>query len=220
MQSSPDYGAAVPSPDAQVLVALDLEGVLTPEIWPSIGELLGISSLARTTRDTGDYPSLLQERLAVVERHRLGLAALQGLVARLDPLPGGLELLDLLRARWPVVVVSDTFEQLAQPLLDKLGRPFVLCHRLRVEGDVITGAPLRRPDAKPSAVRAFQAMGYRVVAAGDSHNDLAMLRTADRGCLVRPPASLRSAGLAIAEDLSELRDWLDASLADLMVCRR
>ena len=210
----------MPSSDAQVLVALDLEGVLTPEIWPSIGELLGIDGLARTTRDTGDYPALLRERLAVVERHRLGLAALQALVARLDPLPDGLELLDHLRATWPVVVVSDTFEQLAQPLLDKLGRPLVLCHRLEVDADVITGAPLRRPDAKPGAVRAFQAMGYRVVAAGDSHNDLAMLRTADRGCLVRPPAVLRSTGLPVAEDLPELRDWLDASIADLTGCPR
>lgn len=202
------------APCPQHLVALDLEGVLTPEIWPSVGEVLGLPGLGRTTRDTADYAALLAERLTVVTEAGLTFADVLGAVDRLQPLPGATTFLRHLRDRWPVAVLSDTFEQLAAPLLAQLGHPFTLCHRLDLADGRIVGADLRAPDAKQQAVVAFQQLGYRVIAAGDSHNDLAMLRRADHGCLLRPPPALREVGLPVVDDLDGLLGWIRSAAAD------
>ena len=168
-----------------------MEGVLTPEIWIAVAEKTGIPELRRTTRDEPDYDKLMRGRLQILDRHGLKLSDIQQVIGRLDPLPGGKAFLDELRARVQVVILSDTFEQFAEPLLRKLDRPTLLCHRLTVAHDRITDYQIRIADQKQKAVAALQAMNYRVIAAGDSFNDIAMLRTADVGYLFRAPANVK-----------------------------
>ena len=182
---------AAPS-DLQTIVTLDLEGVLVPEFWIAVAERTGIAELRRTTRDEPDYDVLMRYRLDLLDAHGLGLAKISEVIAGLAPLPGAVEFLDALRERTQVVVLSDTFEQFAGPLLAQLGRPTVLCHRLVVDGDRIAGYQLRMPDQKRAAVEAFRALRYRVVAAGDSYNDTAMLLAADVGILFRAPDNVRA----------------------------
>ena len=163
-----------PSP-RQTIVTLDLEGVLVPEIWIAVAERTGIDALRRTTRDEPDYDRLMRGRLDLLAEHDLGLAAISEVIGGLSPLPGAVEFLDELRDRTQVVILSDTFEQFAGPLLAQLGRPTILCHRLVLDGDRVAGYRLRMPEQKRAAVEAFRGLGYRVVAAGDSYNDTAML---------------------------------------------
>lgn len=177
----------------QSLVTLDMEGVLTPEIWIAVAERTGIEGLRRTTRDEPDYDVLMRGRLALLREHGLGLRAIQEVIAGLTPLPGAVAFLRTLRERAPVVILSDTFEQFAAPLVRQLGHPTLLCHRLVVEDDRIVDYRLRLPDQKRAAVAAFRSLNYRVLAAGDSYNDTAMLRAADRGFLFRAPAPVREA---------------------------
>lgn len=191
MTAGPDLNGSTAT--GQTLVALDLEGVLTPEIWSAVAAATGIEAFARTTRDEPHYPRLVAARLAAMTANELTLGDLVAVAAVLEPLPGAVAFLDRLRARWPVVILSDTFEQLAAPLLDSLGRPLLLCHRFETDRDVVVGAELRRPDAKRAAVDAFGQLGYRVVAIGDSFNDLAMLDAADDGLLFRPPPAVVAA---------------------------
>jgi phosphoserine/homoserine phosphotransferase len=174
------------------LVTLDMEGVLVPEIWIAVAERTGIDELRRTTRDEPDYDVLMRYRLDLLDRHGLGLAAIQEVIGGLGPLPGAVEFIAALRTRAQVVILSDTFEQFAQPLVRQLGWPTILCHRLALDGDRITGYRLRMADQKRAAVEAFQSLGYRVVAAGDSYNDTSMLLAADAGFLFRAPASVRA----------------------------
>jgi phosphoserine/homoserine phosphotransferase len=175
----------------QALAVLDLEGVLVPEIWIAVAEKTGIAELRRTTRDEPDYDVLMRGRLRILDQHGLRLADLQAVIATLQPLPGGKAFLDALRERIQVVILSDTFEQFAQPLLRQLGWPTLLCHRLVVEQDRITGYRIRIPEQKQAAVAAFQRMNYRVVAAGDSFNDTAMLKEADAGFLFHAPENVK-----------------------------
>jgi phosphoserine/homoserine phosphotransferase len=172
------------------IVALDMEGVLVPEIWIAVAERTGIDELRRTTRDEPDYDVLMRGRLELLERHGLTLAAIQDVIAGLEPLPGAVAFLDALRDRTQVVILSDTFEQFAQPLVRQLGRPTILCHRLVVEQGRVTGYRLRMPDQKRAAVEAFRSLNYRVVAAGDSYNDTSMLLAADAGFLFHAPANV------------------------------
>ena len=176
----------------QSIVTLDMEGVLTPEIWIAVAERTGLPELRRTTRDEPDYDKLMRGRLAILDRHGITLSRIQAVIGGLAPLPGALEFLDTLRARVQVIILSDTFEQFAQPLLRQLGWPVLLCHRLAVENDRITGYQLRIPDQKREAVRALQSVNYRVIAAGDSFNDTSMLKEADHGILFRAPANVVS----------------------------
>ena len=177
-------------PDRQTLVTLDLEGVLVPEIWVAVAERTGIDALRRTTRDEPDYDVLMRYRLDVLDEHGLTLPTIASVIDGLGPLPGAREFLDELRRRTQVVILSDTFEQFAAPLMVHLGMPTILCHRLEVDGDRIVGYRLRQPDQKRRAVQAFHDLAYGVVAAGDSYNDTTMLAEADAGFLFRAPPNV------------------------------
>jgi phosphoserine/homoserine phosphotransferase len=192
-----------------VIACLDLEGVLVPEIWIAVAERTGIAALRRTTRDEPDYDRLMRARLAILDEHRLGLADLQAVIATLEPLDGALAFLEWLRSRTQVILLSDTFEQFATPLLRKLGWPTLFCNRLEVTPDGrITGYRLRIPDGKRRAVEALRALAFRVVAAGDSYNDTTMLAAADAGILFRPPANVIAdfPEFPVATTYAELRD--------------
>ena len=167
-----------------------MEGVLTPEIWIAVAEKTGIAELRRTTRDEPDYDKLMRGRLDVVNQHGLTLSDIQNVIGTLDPLPGAKEFLDELRSIAQVVILSDTFEQFATPLIRKLGWPTLLCHRLVVENDRIVDYQLRIREQKREAVAAFKRMNYHVISAGDSYNDTTMLAEADVGFLIHAPQNV------------------------------
>jgi phosphoserine/homoserine phosphotransferase len=176
----------------QTIVTLDLEGVLVPEIWIAVAERTGIDALRRTTRDEPDYDVLMRGRLAILAEHGLRLRDIAEVIAQLEPLAGARDFLDELRSRTQVLILSDTFEQFAQPLMRQLGWPTLLCHRLVIDGDDrIVDYRLRQPDQKRRAVDALHGLNYRVLAAGDSYNDIAMLQRADVGVLFRSPAKVQ-----------------------------
>jgi phosphoserine / homoserine phosphotransferase len=173
------------------LVTLDVEGVLLPEIWIAVAERTGIEELRRTTRDEPDYDRLMRGRLRLLDEHGLTMSAIADVIATLVPLEGAVEFLDDLRTRAQVILLSDTFGEFARPLMAQLHWPTIFCHSLRVEDDRIVGYRLRLPDQKRHCVLAFQSLGYRVVAAGDSYNDTSMLLAADAGFLFRAPEHVR-----------------------------
>jgi len=174
------------------IACLDFEGVLVPEIWIGLAERTGIPELRLTTRDIPDYDELMSHRLSLMERHGLKYADIQEAAGSLEPLPGAREFLDWLRAEYQVAIISDTFYELAAPLIAKLDYPMLLCHRLSVGRDgTIKNYRLRQADPKRNAVRAFQSMAYRVAAIGDSYNDVSMLTEADFGVFFRPPENVR-----------------------------
>lgn len=175
----------------QSIVTLDMEGVLTPEIWIAVAEKTGIPELRRTTRDEPDYDVLMRGRLDILDRHGLKLSDIQEVIGTLDPLPGAKEFLDELRTLTQVIILSDTFEQFAAPLMRKLNWPTLLCHRLVVEKDRITDYQLRIREQKREAVKAFRDMNYFVISAGDSYNDTAMLCEADVGFLIHAPENVK-----------------------------
>ena len=165
----------------QTIVTLDLEGVLVPEIWIAVAERTGIAELRRTTRDEPDYDVLMRGRLELLNRHGLTMPLIDDVIAGLEPLDGARAFLDELRETTQVIILSDTFEQFAAPLMRQLGMPTILCHQLVVTDQRISGYQLRMPDQKRHAVQALRGLNYRVVAAGDSFNDSAMLAAADAG---------------------------------------
>jgi len=171
----------------QSIVTLDLEGVLTPEIWIAVAERTGIDALRLTTRDESDYDVLMQHRLKHLGANGITLSGIQDVIAGLAPLPGAVEFLDSLREQTQVIILSDTFEQFAQPLMKRLHWPTLFCHRLVVEDDRITGYKLRMPDQKRHSVMALEQIHFQVIAAGDSYNDTSMLAEADQGFLFRAP---------------------------------
>jgi phosphoserine/homoserine phosphotransferase len=174
-----------------MIACLDLEGVLVPEIWINVAERTGIAELRRTTRDEPDYDKLMRGRLAILDQHQLGLPDIQAVIDTMEPLDGAIAFLDWLRSRTQVIILSDTFEQFAAPLMRKLGWPTLFCNRLEVAADGrITGYRLRIADGKRRATEALRALNFRVVAAGDSYNDTTMLGAADAGILFRPPANV------------------------------
>lgn len=171
-----------------MLAALDLEGVLTPEIWIEVAEQTGIDELRRTTRDQPDYDALMKQRLEVLATRGLGLPDLQAVIASMEPLPGARSFLDWLREHFQVLILSDTFYPFAEPLMRQLGFPMLLCHDLDVDdAGRIVDIRIRLRDQKRRAVRAFRELNFRIVAAGDSYNDISMLAEADAGILFRPP---------------------------------
>jgi phosphoserine/homoserine phosphotransferase len=174
----------------QTIVTLDMEGVLTPEIWIAVAERTGIPELRRTTRDEPDYDKLMHYRLDILGRHGITLSKIQEVIGSLSPLPGAVEFLDSLRAQTQAIILSDTFEQFAQPLLRQLKWPTLFCHRLTVADDRITGYQLRMPDQKRHSVKALQTLNYKVIAVGDSFNDTSMLIQADHGILFHAPANV------------------------------
>jgi phosphoserine/homoserine phosphotransferase len=175
----------------QSIVTLDMEGVLTPEIWIAVSEKTGIPELRRTTRDEPDYDRLMRGRLAILDQHGLKLSDIQGVIGTLAPLPGAKEFLDDLRSCVQVVILSDTFEQFAAPLLRQLNYPTLLCHRLVVVDDHIVDYQLRIREQKREAVAAFKRMNYNVIAGGDSFNDTAMLGEANQGILFHAPDGVK-----------------------------
>lgn len=190
----------------QTLVTLDLEGVLVPEIWIAVAERTGIEALRRTTRDEPDYDVLMRYRLGFLDEHGIGLTQITNVIGSLSPLEGAKKFLDELRSRTQVIILSDTFEQFATPLLRHLDYPTVMCHRLEVDNDHITGYRLRQADQKRHAVEAFRSLNYRIIAAGDSYNDISMLTAADRGILFRSPENVRAEnpGFPACETYEEL----------------
>jgi len=174
------------------LVCLDLEGVLVPEIWIAFSEATGIPELRRTTRDEPDYDKLMRFRLDLLAKKNLKLADIQKVISGLEPLPGANRFLDQLREKTQTVILSDTFEQFAKPLMEKLSRPTLLCNTLVTGPDgQVNGYELRQKNGKCEAVKAFKSINITVFAAGDSFNDLAMIREADSGCLFRAPEAIR-----------------------------
>jgi phosphoserine/homoserine phosphotransferase len=173
------------------VACLDLEGVLVPEIWIGFAERTGIEELRLTTREVPDYDALMRRRLAILAERDLGLPDIQDVIARMGPLEGAAELLAWLRERFQLAILSDTFYEFATPLMRQLGQPLLLCNRLVVAPDGrILDYRIRQKDPKRQAVRAFHELRYRVVAAGDSYNDTAMLAEADVGILFRPPENV------------------------------
>ncbi|RME81161.1 MAG: bifunctional phosphoserine phosphatase/homoserine phosphotransferase ThrH [Caldilineae bacterium] len=173
------------------LFTLDLEGVFTPEIWITVAERSGIPELRRTTRDEPDYDKLMRYRLDLLRRHGLTLHHIRQVIAGMDLLPGACDFLRWLQERGPVIILSDTFYEFATPLLAKLGYPTLFCNSLRTDSaGLITDYILRLPDGKRQAVRALKDIHFRVIAIGDSYNDITMLLEADHGILFRPPPNV------------------------------
>ena len=178
--------------DSMYITCLDLEGVLVPEIWIAFSEKTGIPELRRTTRDEPDYDKLMNFRLGILKEHGLGLKEIQETIAGLDPLPGAKEFLDELRSRTQVLILSDTFEQFAAPLMKKLGMPTIFCNTLEVaESGEITGYKMRCDKSKLTTVRALQSIGYETIASGDSFNDLGMIEASKAGFLFRTTEQLK-----------------------------
>ncbi len=206
--------AAVTSAAQQTLVTLDLEGVLVPEIWIAVAERTGIDALRRTTRDEPDYDVLMRYRLDILDRHGLTMSTIAEVIDGLGPLPGARPFLDRLRQRTQVIILSDTFEQFAAPLMGHLGMPTILCHQLLVDDDRIVGYQLRMADQKRHAVEALRSLNYRVVAAGDSYNDAAMLGAAHVGVWFHAPTAISDQfpSFATTDTYDELFEAISAGL--------
>jgi phosphoserine/homoserine phosphotransferase len=175
------------------IVCLDLEGVLVPEIWIAFAKETQIPEFALTTRDEPDYDKLMRYRLDLLEKHGLGLTEIQNVIAKIEPLEGAREFLDRLRERVQTVIISDTFAEFAKPLMKKLGWPTLMCNSLEVAADgKITGYKMRCEKSKLTTVRALQSCGFETIAAGDSFNDLAMIRASKAGFLFRAPDSIKA----------------------------
>ncbi|HSB99765.1 MAG TPA: bifunctional phosphoserine phosphatase/homoserine phosphotransferase ThrH, partial [Burkholderiaceae bacterium] len=173
------------------VICLDLEGVLVPEIWIAFAERTGIAAFRRTTRDEPDYDKLMRYRIALLHEHGLKLPDIQRVIGGMQPLPGAREFLDDLRARYQVLILSDTFYEFADPLMRQLGRPTLFCHRLIADADGrVVDYKLRQSDQKRQAVLALKGLNFKVIAAGDSYNDTAMVGAADAGFFIHPPESI------------------------------
>lgn len=197
------------------IVCLDLEGVLVPEIWIAFSQESGIPELSRTTRDEPDYDKLMNWRLGILAEHGLGLDKIQETISRIDPLPGAKDFLDELRSITQVLILSDTFEQFATPLMKKLGWPTLMCNSLTVGADgMITGYKMRCAQSKLTTVKALQSIGYETIAAGDSFNDLAMIEAGKTGFLFRTTDKIREdhPDLAAFEEYDELLDAIRKAL--------
>ena len=197
------------------MVCLDLEGVLVPEIWIAFSEESGIPELRRTTRDEPDYDKLMRWRLGILKEHGLKLSDVQNVIAKIDPLPGAKEFLDSLREVTQVVILSDTFEEFAKPLMKKLGWPTILCNNLVISEDgFISNFKMRCRDTKLTTVRAFQSIGYDTIASGDSYNDLDMILAGKAGFLFRSTEKIKNdyPQLPVFETYDELLSAIRAAL--------
>jgi phosphoserine/homoserine phosphotransferase len=192
-----------------------MEGVLTPEIWIAVAEKTNIPLLRRTTRDEPDYDKLMRGRLAILDKHGIKLSDIQNVIGTLQPLPGAKEFLDELRSIVQTIILSDTFEQFAQPLMKQLNWPTLLCHRLIVENDHIVDYQLRQPDQKRKAVAALRSLNYQVISAGDSYNDTGMLCEADEGYLIHAPDNVKRdfPQLKVVESLPDLLNAIKAEIS-------
>ena len=197
------------------IVCLDMEGVLVPEIWIAFSEASGIPELKRTTRDEPDYDKLMRWRLGVLKEHGLGLKEIQQTIAQIDPLPGAKAFLDALRSKTQVIILSDTFEEFAKPLMEKLGWPTIFCNSLEVaDSGEITGFKMRCQQSKLTTVRALQSIGYETIAAGDSYNDLGMIQASKAGFLFKSTEKIKAdhPELPAYEEFDELLAAIEAAL--------
>ena len=197
------------------VVCLDLEGVLVPEIWIAFAEAAGIPELKRTTRDEPDYDKLMEYRLAILNEHNLGLTEIQEVIAHIDPMPGAREFIDALHPLAQVILISDTFSQFAKPLMEKLGWPTIFCNELIVgEDGRITGYKMRCPQTKLTTTRALHDAGLETIAAGDSHNDLGMIRDSKAGFLFRSTDAIKAENpdIPALEEYDELLEAIKAAL--------
>ena len=175
------------------IVCLDMEGVLIPEIWIAFAEATGIEELKRTTRDEPDYDKLMQYRLDILRKHNLGIKEIQDTISKMDPIPGAKEFLDELRTITQVIIISDTFEQFAQPLMKKLGWPTLFCNSLEIAEDgTITDYKMRVEKSKYTTVKALQSIGFDTIASGDSHNDMGMIQASKAGFLFKSTESIKA----------------------------
>ena len=197
------------------IVCLDMEGVLVPEIWIAFAQASGIPELSRTTRDEPDYDKLMRWRLGILKEHGLGLKEIQETIARIDPLPGAKAFLDALRARTQVIILSDTFEQFARPLMEKLGWPTIFCNTLEVaESGEITGFKMRCEKSKLTTVKALQSCGFDTIAAGDSYNDLGMIQQSKAGFLFKSTEQIKGEHPEVPayEEFGELLEAIKGAL--------
>lgn len=197
------------------IVCLDMEGVLVPEIWIAFSEASGIPELRRTTRDEPDYDKLMTWRLGILKEHGLGLKEIQDTIAKIDPLPGAKAFLDELRATTQVIILSDTFEEFAKPLMEKLGWPTIFCNSLEVaESGEITGYKMRCQQSKLTTVKALQSMGYETIASGDSFNDLGMIQASKAGFLFKSTQAIRAdhPELPAFEEFGELLEAIKGAI--------
>ena len=197
------------------IVCLDMEGVLVPEIWIAFAEESGIPELKRTTRDEPDYDKLMKWRLEILKEHGLGLKEIQRTIEGIDPLPGAREFLDELRTLTQVVILSDTFEQFAKPLMAKLNWPTIFCNTLEVAPDgAITGYRMRCPQSKLTTVKALQSMGYETIASGDSFNDLGMIQASKAGFLFKSTEQIKAdhPELPAFEEFGELLEAIKGAI--------
>ncbi len=202
------------------VVCLDLEGVLVPEIWIAFAERTGIAEFRRTTRDEPDYDQLMHYRLGLLDQHGLKLADIQRVIGGMSPMDGAKDFLDDLRRRYQVIILSDTFYEFADPLMEQLGRPTLFCHRLITdEAGRVVDYRLRQPNQKFHAVQALKSLNYTVIAAGDSYNDTGMLGAADAGFFIHPPASITTQfpQFSVHHGYAALRVSIDAAAARLGV---
>lgn len=193
------------------MIMADLEGVFLPEIWINVARKTGIEELKLTTRDISDYDVLMTRRLAILKEHGLKIQDIQAVIATLDPLPGAKEALDWIRARAQFIILSDTFEEFARPLMAKLGFPTLLCHSLTIDDQgCITHYNLRIDNQKKKAVQAFQSLNFHVTAFGDSYNDIAMIQAADQGFFFKPPETVVTEfpDIPVTRDYDELKTML------------
>ena len=194
---------------------LDMEGVVVPEIWIAFSDASGIPELRRTTRDEPDYDKLMKWRMGILREHGLGLPQIQEVIATIDPLPGAREYLDELRTLSQVIIISDTFEQFAKPLMEKLGWPTLFCNTLEVDEDgMVTGFKMRCEQSKLTTVRGLQGMGFETIATGDSYNDLAMIRASKAGFLFRSTDQIKADNpdLPAYEEFDDLLDAFKAAM--------
>ncbi len=197
------------------VVCLDMEGVLTPEIWIAFADAAGIPELRRTTRDEPDYDKLMKYRIAILKEHGMGLKEIQKVIETIDPVPGAKEFLDKLRSEVQVIILSDTFEQFAMPLMKKLGYPTIFCNTLEVaENGEITGYKMRVVPSKLSTVKALQSVGFETIASGDSYNDLGMIEASKAGFLFRSSDKIKAEHPEIpaCEEFSELLAEIEKNL--------
>ncbi len=195
------------------ILCLDLEGVLVPEIWQAVAKSTAIEELNKTTRDIPDYDALMSYRLEIVDRNSISLEQIQLEISKLEPLEGALEFLDWARSEFQVFIVSDTFYDFARPLMVQLGGPSLFCHQLVIEDGRIAGYRLRQQDPKRKTVEALKSLNYRVIAAGDSFNDVSMLKAADVGFFYRAPSNVLELHpeFPVANDYDELRRLICSS---------
>ncbi len=197
------------------MIVADLEGVFLPEIWVNVAEQTGVDELKLTTRDISDYDVLMTKRLKLLKQNNLKLQDIQTVISRLDPLDGAAETLDWIRERAQILILSDTFEEFAKPLMKKLKYPALLCHNLTVDADgTITDYNLRIDNQKKRAVQALKSLNYETIAFGDSYNDIGMIQEADHGFFFCPPESVTTdfPGVRVTRSYSELKNMLDTLL--------